>query len=346
MLLSTKWLREFTPCDATAQSISDRLTMLGLEVEDIRHPFAGLKDVLVGDVVECGRHPEADKLFVCKVEAGQGEVLDIVCGAPNVAKGQKVPVAPVGAVLPGGLEIRKAKLRGRPSHGMICSERELGFSGEHDGIMVLPGELAPGKRLLDALDLDEEVLDVNVTPNRADCLSVLGLAREVALAFKLPLRLPEWRLRESGADAADLVRIEIPDPALCCLYQGRILEGAAIGPSPLHVRCRLLAMGVRALSNIVDVTNYVLLEWGQPLHAFDLDKLRGGKIIVSAAGRGERILTLDGQDRALVEGDLLIRDGERPVALAGVMGGQETEITADSSRIFLESAIFRPMTIR
>jgi len=346
MLLSTKWLRELTPFDGTAQSLSDKLTMLGLEVEDIRHPFAGLQDVLVGHVVECGRHPEADKLSVCKVDVGQGGALNIVCGAPNVAKGQKVPIAPVGATLPGGLEIRKAKLRGQSSHGMICSERELGFSGDHDGIMVLPDELASGKRLLDALDLDEEVLDVNVTPNRADCLSVLGLAREVALAFKLPLRLPECPLHESGADASDLVLIEIPDPELCWLYQGRILEGAVIKPSPLHVRCRLFAMGVRALSNIVDATNYALLEWGQPLHAFDLDKLREGKLVVSAARQGERILTLDGQERALVEGDLLIRDGARPVALAGIMGGLEAEITADSRRIFLESAIFRPATIR
>ena len=346
MLLSTKWLRELTPFDGTTQSLSDKLTMLGLEVEDIMHPFAGLNSLLVGHVVGCGRHPEADKLSVCKVDVGWGEALDIVCGAPNVAAGQKVPVAPVGAVLPGGLEIRKAKLRGQPSHGMICSERELGLSGEHDGIMVLPEDAAPGKRLVDELDLDEEVLDVNVTPNRADCLSVLGLAREVALAFKLPLRLPECQLHESGADAADLVRIEIPDPELCWLYQGRILEGAAIKPSPLHVRCRLLAMGVRALSNIVDATNYVLLEWGQPLHAFDMDKLRGGTLIVSAAEQGERIVTLDGQERSLAAGDLLIRDGTGPVALAGVMGGRETEITTDSSRIFLESAIFRPATIR
>ncbi|MDR2694826.1 MAG: phenylalanine--tRNA ligase subunit beta [Deltaproteobacteria bacterium] len=346
MLLSTKWLREFTPCDATAQSLGDTLTMLGLEVEDIVHPFAGLKDVLVGHVLECGRHPEADKLSVCKVDVGRGGALDIVCGASNVAGGQKVSVAPVGAVLPGGLEIKKAQLRGRPSHGMICSERELGLSGDHDGIMVLPEDLAPGKRLLDALDLDEELLDVNVTPNRADCLSVLGLAREVALAFKLPLRLPEYHVRETGADASDMVRIEIPDPDLCWLYQGRILEGAAIRPSPLRVRCRLFAMGVRALSNIVDATNYVLLEWGQPLHAFDLDKLRESRIVVSAAGRGERLLTLDGQERALAEGDLLIRDGTRPVALAGVMGGQETEISPGSSRIFLESAIFRPAAIR
>ncbi|MCL2124168.1 MAG: phenylalanine--tRNA ligase subunit beta, partial [Desulfovibrionaceae bacterium] len=262
------------------------------------------------------------------------------------AKGQKVPVAPVGAVLPGGLEIKKAKLRGQSSHGMICSERELGLSGDHEGIMVLPEDCAPGKRLADALDLDEEVLDVNVTPNRADCLSILGLAREVALAFKLPLRLPECQLNEFGADASDLVRIEIPEPELCRLYQGRILEGAAVKPSPLRVRCRLFAMGVRALSNIVDATNYALLEWGQPLHAFDLDKLRDGKIIVSAARQGERILTLDGQERVLAEGDLLIRDGARPVALAGVMGGQETEIAAGSSRIFLESAVFRPASIR
>ncbi|MDR0466858.1 MAG: phenylalanine--tRNA ligase subunit beta [Deltaproteobacteria bacterium] len=346
MLLSVKWLRELTPCEAEAQTISDKLTMLGLEVEDIRRPFAELKDIVVGHVVECGKHPDADKLSVCKVDAGQGALLDIVCGAPNVARGQKVPVAPVGAVLPGGMEIKKAKLRGQASNGMICSERELAVSGVHDGIMVLPEDLAPGRRLLEALDLDEEVLDINVTPNRADCLSVLGLAREVALAFKLPLRLPEGKVSESGADASDLARIVIPDPELCPLYQGRILEGAVVGPSPLRVRCRLLAMGVRALSNIVDATNYVLLEWGQPLHAFDLDKMRGGRIVVSAAARGERILTLDGQERALEEGDLLIRDGDRPVALTGIMGGQETEITGESSRVFLESAIFRPTTIR
>jgi phenylalanyl-tRNA synthetase beta chain len=255
MLLSTKWLREYTPCDVATQTLSDALTMLGLEVEDILHPFAGLKDVVVGHVVECGRHPEADKLSVCRVDVGQGEVLDIVCGAPNVARNQKAPVAPVGAVLPGGLEIRKTKLRGQPSHGMICSERELGLSGAHDGIMVLPEDCVPGTRLVDALDVDAEVLDINVTPNRADCLSVIGLAREVALAFKLPFRLPEYPLHESGADASALVRIEIPDPELCRLYQGRILEGAAVKTSPLHVRCRLFAMGVRALSNIVDATN-------------------------------------------------------------------------------------------
>ena len=234
MLLSTKWLREFTPCDASSQVLSDTLTMLGLEVEDIIHPFAGLKDLLVGHVVECGKHPEADKLSVCKVDIGRGETLDIVCGAPNVAKGQKAPVAPVGSVLPGGLEIKKAKLRGQPSHGMICSERELGLSGDHDGIMVLPKDCMPGMRLVDVLDLDEELLDVNVTPNRADCLSVLGVAREVALAFRLPIRLPEYQLHESGADASDLMRIEIPDPELCRLYQGRILERATVKPSPLR----------------------------------------------------------------------------------------------------------------
>jgi phenylalanyl-tRNA synthetase beta chain len=346
MLLSIQWLREFVPFDGTASALSDRLTMLGLEVEDIRRPFENLKDVLVGHVLECLPHPEADRLSVCRVDTGAGGILDIVCGAPNVARGRKVPVAPVGALLPGGLRIGKATLRGRPSHGMICSERELGLSDAHDGIMVLPSELAVGARLADALALDEEVLDVNVTPNRADCLSVIGLAREAASAFSLPLRLPDCGLPGEGEDASRLVRVEVPDPSLCPLYQGRILEGARIGSSPLRIRCRLHAVGVRAVSGIVDATNYVLMEWGQPLHAFDLDRVEGGRITVSAAEEGESLQTLDGRLRTLKAGDLLIRDAVKPIGLAGVMGGLNSEITNETRRIFLESAIFSPVSIR
>ena len=196
MRLSTKWLREFVPYDGTTEALSDKLTMLGLEVEGLCSPFADLADIVVGEVLVCGPHPEADKLAVCKVDIG--EVLDIVCGAPNVAVGQKVPVAPVGAKLPGGLTIKKAKLRGLPSYGMICSERELGLSDAHTGIMVLPAECAVGARLAAALNLDEEVLEINVTPNRADCLSVIGLAYEVAAAFCLPVHLPEYAFPETG----------------------------------------------------------------------------------------------------------------------------------------------------
>lgn len=346
MLLSLKWLREFVPFEGTAAELGDRLTMLGLELEEIIRPFDAIEPIVVGHVVSRERHPEADKLSVCKVDVGQGEPLDIVCGAPNVAAGQRVPVALVGTTMPGGMVIKKAKLRGQPSHGMICSERELGLGEDHDGIMVLPESFRIGARLVDELDLDREVCDIAITPNRADCLSVLGLAREVALAFGLPLTMPALDLKEEGADASNALRIDIPDASLCPLFHGRVLEGAAVRKSPAWMRYRLIAVGVRPISNIVDVTNYILMELGQPLHAYDLDLLAGGRIEVSAAREGERLTTLDGVERVLTSNDLLIRDGEKPVGLAGVMGGAETEISDKSSRVFLEAAVFRPGTIR
>ena len=295
MLLSLSWLREFVPYEGTAQELGDKLTMLGLELEDIVRPYEAISSIVVGHVVECADHPESDHLHICKVDAGQGELLDIVCGAPNVAKGQKVPVALVGTTMPGGLVIKKAKLRGAPSHGMICSERELGLTEDHSGIMVLPDSAVPGARLVDTLELDREVLDISITPNRADCLSVLGLARETALAFKLPLTIPELPLEENGPALA-LPDVDIADGDACPLYAGRVIADVKIGPSPIRIRHRLHAVGVRPISNIVDVTNYILFEFGQPLHSFDLDKLQGGCIRVDFAAEGERLVTLDGQD--------------------------------------------------
>ena len=346
MLLSLSWLREFTPYEGTAEALGDRLTMLGLELEDIVRPFDAIADIRVGHVVECVPHPDSDHLHCCKVDAGQGELLDIVCGAPNVAAGQKVPVALVGTRLPDGMSIKKAKLRGQPSMGMICSERELGLSDAHDGILVLPEDLLPGARLVDALQLDREVLDISITPNRADCLSVLGLARETAMAFHLPFSVPELPLVLDAAAPACEVPVDIADPELCWLYAGRVISGVRVAPSPLRLRYRLHAVGVRAISNIVDVTNYILFECGQPLHSFDLDKLRGGRIVVRTAGEGEHFVTLDGKERVLTSRDLCICDAERPVGLAGVMGGRNTEVTPESRNIFLESAVFRPQSVR
>ena len=346
MLLSLKWLREFVPVEAGAQEVGDRLTMLGLELEDILHPYDPIKDIVVGHVLTKEPHPDSDHLAVCTVDAGTGEVLNIVCGAPNVAAGQKVPVALVGTTMPGGMVIKKAKLRGVPSFGMICSERELGLSEDHSGIMVLPEDFKVGTRLVDALDLDTEILEIGITPNRGDCLSVLGLAREAALAFKLPLTLPDVRVAEQGADWSSDWSITISQPELCPLYQLRLVEGVTIKPSPMWMRHRLHAVGVRPISNIVDVTNYILMELGQPLHAFDRDKLEGGRTEVSVARDGERIVTLDGQERILTPADLLIRDGVKPVALAGVMGGLDTEISDASRNVLVESAVFRPETIR
>lgn len=346
MLLSLSWLREFTPYEGTAEALGDRLTMLGLELEDICRPYAGISSIVVGHVLQCDKHPESDHLHLCKVDAGQGEPLDIVCGAPNVAAGQKVPVALVGTRMPDGLVIKKAKLRGAPSFGMICSERELGLTEDHSGIMVLPEGASVGARLIDVLDLDQEVLDISVTPNRADCLSVLGLAREAALAFDLPLTVPELPLILDEAGPEAVVPIHIEDPELCWLYTGRVIADIKVGPSPMHVRHRLHAVGVRPISNIVDVTNYVLFECGQPLHSFDLDKLEGGRIVVRRACQGEKLTTLDGQERVLTDQDLCICDTARAVGLAGVMGGLNTEITEASRNVFLESAVFRPGSIR
>jgi phenylalanyl-tRNA synthetase beta chain len=344
MLLSLNWLREFVPYEGDAATLGDRLTMLGLEVEEIGNPFAALDKIVVGHVVERAAHPTSDHLSVCKVDIGTGELLDIVCGAPNVAAGQKVPVAPVGTVMPGGLEIKKAKLRGQPSCGMICSERELALGDGHDGIMVLDPGLAVGTPICDALGLDQVVLDVSITPNRADCLSVLGLAREVAAAFGLPLTVPAADLAEAGAPFENF-RIE-PDAELCPLYQARLIRGVTISKSPDWLRYRLLAVGLRPINNIVDVTNYVMMECGQPLHAFDRDLLRGDRIRVGLASDGMTLTTLDGQERALNGKDLLIWDDERPVALAGVMGGANSEITDSSTTVLLESAVFDPASIR
>ncbi|MDD6088287.1 MAG: phenylalanine--tRNA ligase subunit beta [Desulfovibrionaceae bacterium] len=344
MLLSVKWLREFVPFEGTAEELGDRLTMLGLELEDLVHPFESIRDIVIGRVLTCEPHPDSDHMSVCTVDVNQGESVQIVCGAPNVAQGQTVPVALPGTVMPGGMAIKKAKLRGVPSYGMICSERELGLSDDHNGIMVLPDTFNPGIRLIEALDLDEEVLDIGITPNRADCLSVLGLAREAALSCHLPLTLPQAGLRESGEDWH--WDIEIPEGEYCPSYRLRRVAGVKIAPSPLQMRCRLHAVGVRPISNIVDVTNYILMELGQPLHAFDQAFLRNGSMKISRAAEGERIVTLDGQERVLKDSDLLIRDGDTPVALAGIMGGLNSEIREDSRNVIIESAVFKPGTIR
>lgn len=346
MFVPLSWLREFTPYEGSAQALGDRLTMLGLELEEIVNPFANIMEMVVGYVASCEAHPDSDHLHCCKVDIGSGGLLDIVCGAPNVAASQKVVVAPVGSTLPDGTKIKKAKLRGQPSMGMICSERELGLSEDHSGILVLPDSCAVGQKFVDALNLDCEVLDISITPNRGDCLSMLGMARETATAFKLPLNVPDLPLILDRELPEIVVPLQIDDPDLCWLYSGRVISDMTVAPSPLAFRCRLHSVGVRPVSNIVDVTNYILFEVGQPLHSFDYDKLNGSRIIVRRARTGEKLVTLDGKERDLTVSDLCICDADRPVGLAGVMGGENTEITAESRNVFLESAVFAPSTIR
>lgn len=344
MLLSLNWLREFVPYDGEVTALADKLTMLGLEIEEIANPFAALSKMVVGHVVERETHPDSDHLSLCKVDIASGELLPIVCGAPNVAAGQKVIVAPVGTVMPDGLEIKKAKLRGQLSCGMICSQRELGLSDNHEGIMILDATLSTGTPICDALGLEQVVLDVSITPNRADCLSVLGLAREVSAAFNLPLTMPRIAMQEGGDPFTDMM-IEA-DPSASSLYQARLIRGVKIGPSPAWMRYRLMSVGLRPINNIVDVTNYVMMEMGQPLHAFDRDLLRGSRIRVARAEEGMMLTTLDNQERTLTAKDVLIWDDERPVALAGVMGGANSEISETSTTVLLESAVFDPASVR
>lgn len=350
MYLSLNWLREFTPYQGTAEDLADRLTMLGLEVEEISRPFAHLRDIVVGRVLERRVHPQADRLSLCQVDIGQVQTLPIVCGAPNVAQGQLVAVARPGSVLPDGKEIKQAVIRGETSMGMICSEAELGLGDDSDKIMVLNEHYNLGRSLLRLYDLDDIVLNISITPNRGDCLSMLGLAREVAVEFNLPLNmprtLPATQADENGPSCAEQVSIAIDDPDLCPVYQAGIVQGIVVARSPRWLRHRLLTVGQRPINNVVDVTNYILMEWGQPLHAFDRSLLSGDLIRVAPARDGQSFTTLDGRDRRLLASDLLIWDAQKPVALAGVMGGANSEVTAATTDILLECAVFNPINIR
>ena len=345
MKITTKWLAEYVDCAWDWRELVDRLTISGLEFEGVDQLAQRFEGVVVGSVLECEGHPNADRLSVCKVDVG-GDVNTIVCGAPNVASGQKVAVALPGCTLPGDFTIKRAKIRGIESLGMICAEDELGLGDNHDGIMVLDDALEPGTPFAIAAGLDDIVLDFEVTPNRPDCLSVVGIAREVRALTGNPLSLPPCDVSEQGAPCADDINISIEHPNDCPRYVGRVIRGVKVGPSPQWLQRRLQAVGQRPINNIVDITNYVLLELGQPLHAFDLHKLSGRQIVVRRAREDESIETLDGVSRKLDSNALVIADGERPVALAGIMGGANSEVDEHTADIVLESAYFDPSRIR
>jgi phenylalanyl-tRNA synthetase beta chain len=345
MRISYKWLSEYVDLPP-AEELAERLTAVGLEVEAIERMGARLSGIVAARVLASEKHPDAEKLSVTRVDAGCGEPLQIVCGAKNYQVGDLVPLATVGTTMPGGARIEKAKLRGVESSGMLCSARELGLDPDASGLYILPRDVAPGTPIAKALDLDDVLLEVNVTPNRPDALSHLGIAREVAAAFGRKAKLPQSKLCEGGGSAADAVRVRIDAPDKCHRYAARVVEGVKIGPSPGWLSRRLEACGVRSISNVVDVTNLVLLELGHPLHAFDLDKVAGHEIVVRTARQGERITTLDGKEHELDPDDLLIADRDRGSALAGVMGGGDSEIAADTTRVLIESAWFAPQGIR
>jgi phenylalanyl-tRNA synthetase beta chain len=346
MKITINWLKEYVDLTGLSlEELAQGLTMAGLEVEAVLPIGRELESLVVGKILEVRKHPQADRLTICRVDTGR-ETLELVCGAPNVRPEILVPVALPGVCLPSGMEVQAATIRGKLSPGMICSEKEMGLSEDHSGIMILPEGISVGLPISRALVLEDTLLEVNVTPNRGDCLSHIGIAREVSAIFNRPLTYPDTSAAPSGKAIQEETSVSILAPELCPRYVARLIRGVTIGPSPAWLSRRLLSVGIRSINNVVDVTNFVLMELGQPLHSFDFDTLAGRRIVVRQAETGERMTTLDGQERDLIPEMLVIADGEKGVALAGIMGGLNTEIKESTKNILLESACFEPRCIR
>jgi len=345
MKVTLNWLKEYVDFDFSADELSHRLTMVGLEVDAMEHHGNGLDSVIVARLADVSPHPDADRLTVCKVETGSATV-QVVCGAKNHKTGDLVAFAQVGTVLPGDFKIKKSKIRHQESFGMLCSTKELGLGEDADGIMILPADLPLGRPVFEVLGMKDVMYEIGLTPNRPDCLSVVGVAREVSAMTGKPLRLPDPDLHEAGVQASDKTSVVIEDADFCPRYAARLIEGVKIGPSPDWMVRRLETIGMRSINNVVDITNFVMMELGQPLHAFDFNLLRENRIVVRRAGQGDKFTTLDGQERTLEASDLVICDGVGPVALAGVMGGLDSEVQDDTKDILLESAYFNPVAIR
>nr|WP_300005087.1 phenylalanine--tRNA ligase subunit beta [Tissierella sp.] len=350
MLLPIRWLKDYVDTEKTGKSLADGLTLSGSHVESIISMNKGVKGVIVGKILKIDKHPDADKLVICKIDVGN-EVLIIVTGATNVAEGDFVPVAVVGTVLPGEITIEKTNFRGVDSFGMLCSLAELGFADNviskemKEGIFILDKEYPLGTDMIEILNLDDEVIEFEITPNRPDCLSILGMARETAASFELDLKEPQTQAKGSG-DIGDYIKsIEVESKA-CNRYYARVVKDVVIKDSPLWMQMRLMEAGIRPINNIVDITNFVMLEIGEPLHAFDLQKIEGEKIVVRQARKGETLLSIDDEVRKLDENDLVIADAENPIAIAGVMGGLDSEVTKETELILIEGANFDQKSVR
>lgn len=351
MLLPVKWLKDYIETEKDTRTLADGLTSSGSHVESIIGLNKGLENIIVGKLLELEKHTDADKLLICKVDIGS-EVLQIVTGATNLQKGDYVPVAIVGSKLPGNITIEKTNFRGIDSYGMLCSLNELGYSDSvipkelKDGIFILDKEYPLGTSIIDIMGLDGEVIEFEITPNRPDCLSIMGMARETAATFNLELKEPKIEIKNEVEDISDYLEgIEAPSEN-CNRYYARVIKNVKIEPSPLWMQTRLMEAGVRPINNIVDITNFVMLEYGEPLHAFDLDKIEGRKIIVRQANPGEKMVTLDDVEREFGPEDLVIADGVKPIGIAGVMGGFDTEITSNTKYVLLEGANFNSKSIR
>jgi phenylalanyl-tRNA synthetase beta chain len=345
MLVSLKWLKDYVDIDLTASELADKLTMAGLEVDEIKTILPQFSGVVVARILSVKPHPNADKLSLCAVSDGKHNY-PVVCGAKNIKSGDIVPLAKVGAVIPDGYTVKSSVLRGEKSEGMLCSETELEIGDDASGIMHLPADLSLGLPLETALNIGDTVLGVSVTPNRSDCLSMIGMAREVAAITCKKMKQPSVKVKESSEDISKLTSVKIIDADLCPRYTARMIKNVKIGTSPVWMKTRLEATGLRAINNIVDVTNFVMLEMGQPLHAFDFRFLEKGRIVVRKSKENEEFISLDGKSRKLSADTLLICDGLKPVAIGGIMGGQNSEVKEDTPVILLESAYFNPASIR
>jgi len=345
MLVSLKWLKDYVDIELTAEELAHELTMAGLEVDEIKTIRPQFSGVVVAKILSVKPHTSADRLSLCNVSDGT-EIHAVVCGANNIAPGDIVPLAKVGAVITGGYTIKSSVLRGEKSDGMLCSEAELEIGDDASGIMHLPSDLPLGLPLETVLNIGDTVLDIGVTPNRSDCLSMIGMAREVAAITGKKIKQPSVKVKESSEDINPLTSVKIIDADACPRYTARMIKNVQIGVSPFWMKTRLEAAGLRAINNIVDVTNFVMLEMGQPLHAFDFRFLEEGRIVVRKSKENEEFISLDGKSRILPADTLLICDGVKPVAIGGIMGGLNSEVKEDTQVIFLESAYFNPTSIR
>ena len=344
MLISLEWLKEYVDINEDVKELENALTMIGQEVEAIEEQGQHLDNVVVGHIVEYGKHPDADKLSLLKVDVGEETLLQIICGAPNHKLGDKVIVAKIGAVLPGNFKIKKSKIRGVESHGMLCSEAELGMGTDSDGIVILSKDSSIGENIKTHLNLDDIIFELEITPNRPDCLSHIGIAREVAAYYERKVKYPASDIRTLTGPSGIIV--DIDDDKRCTRYSSRILKNIKVEESPEWLKRRLKAIGLRPINNIVDITNYIMFEYNQPMHAFDYSKLEGSKITVREAEKGEKITTLDGEERELNNSELVIADEAKVITIAGIMGGKDTEVDENTTEILLEVAYFTPENIR
>ncbi|SBA14260.1 Phenylalanyl-tRNA synthetase beta chain [Staphylococcus aureus] len=352
MLISNEWLKEYVTIDDSVSNLAERITRTGIEVDGLIDYTKDIKNLVVGFVKSKEKHPDADKLNVCQVDIGEDEPVQIVCGAPNVDAGQYVIVAKVGGRLPGGIKIKRAKLRGERSEGMICSLQEIGISSNYipksfeSGIYVFSEAQVPGTDALQALYLDDQVMEFDLTPNRADALSMIGTAYEVAALYNTKMTKPDTTSNELELSANNELTVTIENEDKVPYYSARVVHDVTIEPSPIWMQARLIKAGIRPINNVVDISNYVLLEYGQPLHMFDQDAIGSQQIVVRQANEGEKMTTLDGTERELLTSDIVITNGQTPIALAGVMGGDFSEVKEQTSNIVIEGAIFDPVSIR